>query len=774
MSGDDDVIAAATPSDSTTNVPLVSTDILTSTVQQDSGSRPPAGLGPLEREEVEPVDQSELESTVDACVFYVLSHLNILVVKDLLKHFKSPVYGRKTHLIARLYLTLLRTGEDNKSGVANSGSKSLEQLMLESERKAEVRTAFASARVASSWRQPPPLSKLKEVEAEARTIRSLYGKSASTRRIVPLKDDDNIQCDMRLCHPITRPTRSSASDVPHHRIDQLQPQSVESPTRRRSGRVVSNTKSPPTKRFKYVGLQFYDGGDEGEDGGANLEQDEIVPAPQMVGRNDGGVLSGDDAPAVLTAADVSTQDATACAQLEGNQVPANGTEHVTTGSRSSPERRVCATDVEDNLTRVRLEDVERCPAGKLKRISEFARLLLIVRDNAEVRHNFNASRHSLHRSRLDAKEVLDDFWKADVHRIFSSVEYQPRVQVSSVLSGVDASKPPEDERGSEVLREYFYGLRAFFARAFDKLDRSGWNDGELQTMKGCVLRTEGGKTPGGELTTQGWKSLVVYDLLGMANGVKGNRDFDLIAFFAKMATGIDTYGNLYRISVEGGLPDFDRCNQGDLPVHETNAYRKNLRTPPSGDNQLTHGAMSSGNVIPDVWNPLLSSNYGSRRRSTDSIHKSLEAKFDREMAEERVREDRRVARAETQRVEDCAYRDRLIDILDRTSSYGMRPVTSDTTGGQTLMARVDIQMKTEAGKQCLRQTIQELCKEIKSASTNGYSDGYVTMLKEDLADAEKQYNILRQELSQELNKLCSSHGERLDSGPTVSDPRGNQ
>ena len=55
----------------------------------------------------------------------------------------------------------------------------------------------------------------------------------------------------------------------------------------------------------------------------------------------------------------------------------------------------------------------------------FARLLVLLRDDSNLRHKFIRSRGTLARSELDAKRTLEAFWEEGVMPKFNSIAFQP-------------------------------------------------------------------------------------------------------------------------------------------------------------------------------------------------------------------------------------------------------------------------------------------------------------------------------------------------------------
>ena len=662
-------------------------------------------------------------------MYETLKQINILVLKDMLRFFEKPVYGRKEHLRARLFMTLKETLATKLKEPQGDAGWTLKRVMTSTPQVANVLAVCAVVELKNAWPAVPGNDVLMNVERQAREGRhrstGARGVRVSPRKANASKNrttNSDTSVD-NLIEPIDNadggsvlaaPGSTSAQGIVSTHITPTQP------SRKRSADLFLSSQNK-----RYRGLVFSD--DE--------DREDVRPAQSTTNRNErNGNIAGEDV-----------------------------------------EARFCGLDVEESLAPVRLDDVEGCPAKKLGRVSEFVRLLLIIRDNSEIRHQFNESRHSLHRTKLDAKKSLDDFWSGPVHRLFRSVEYQPTAHVSSIIDGIDTRRPPQSERGPDTLREYFYGMRKFFAKAFDRVDRSGLNDGSLSTMREAIRKTEGGVTRNGELSVLGWKALLIYEMLGLGNGATKNRDFDLIAFFCKMATQVDKFGHIRRLSVEGGLPEFDNCASDPSIISVPPEYAGNVCTPTSAHVQerSRNAGSSSGDVIPNTSNPILVATHGGRRGSTESIHRAMEQRLDRHEKEERAREERNLHQASIHRMEDRADRLRLLEILDRSSTFQSHNHVSDTSSTNSFLMRIDMRMKSDAGKERIRETIKQLSADIKNAAVCGYSESYKSLLEEDLRDAEREYAELRNEYKQEMGRI-SREGERVGNANYSHGTRGGE
>lgn len=80
-------------------------------------------------------------------------------------------------------------------------------------------------------------------------------------------------------------------------------------------------------------------------------------------------------------------------------------------------------------------------------LSEFARLLVQIRDHTDSRLAF------LTISSSQTREAKDALWKLIIEKHFNDPNYGPFQDVSELVQDVDSTKPPEEFRPASVLRE---------------------------------------------------------------------------------------------------------------------------------------------------------------------------------------------------------------------------------------------------------------------------------------------------------------------------------
>ena len=105
-------------------------------------------------------------------------------------------------------------------------------------------------------------------------------------------------------------------------------------------------------------------------------------------------------------------------------------------------------------------------------LSEFARLLVLLRENTKLRDDFMKSRTTLSRNELDSRIAFDACWTNTIAPAFNNRNYKPYETFTQLVSNVDTSRPPAEERSGPSTISSIAWLALSLAASFLALPRS--------------------------------------------------------------------------------------------------------------------------------------------------------------------------------------------------------------------------------------------------------------------------------------------------------------
>lgn len=108
-------------------------------------------------------------------------------------------------------------------------------------------------------------------------------------------------------------------------------------------------------------------------------------------------------------------------------------------------------------------------------ISEFARLVIVMRDDEKARSALYRLGQELRRAELDSGTSRDAFWGIIEDR-FNDTTVPVRFSFAGHVDEADPSRAPACRRPAASLKTHFYEARSVFTDAVDKWMRSGQND----------------------------------------------------------------------------------------------------------------------------------------------------------------------------------------------------------------------------------------------------------------------------------------------------------
>lgn len=108
-------------------------------------------------------------------------------------------------------------------------------------------------------------------------------------------------------------------------------------------------------------------------------------------------------------------------------------------------------------------------------LSEFARLLVLMKEDEKVRESMYRLGQELRRAELDTGTSRDSFWGI-IEARFNDVSLLVKFSFEGYLSDADPSAPPLCNRSGEVLKGHFRDAKSVFTKALDRWNRSGQND----------------------------------------------------------------------------------------------------------------------------------------------------------------------------------------------------------------------------------------------------------------------------------------------------------
>ena len=147
-------------------------------------------------------------------------------------------------------------------------------------------------------------------------------------------------------------------------------------------------------------------------------------------------------------------------------------------------------------------------------LSEYGRLLVLIRDNDQARGDLVKSRMTMARSDLDSKLSLDEFWNGEILSAFNPTDYEPEVDLSEVSPSIDVSLPPLRPRTGDKLKLLLLDSRSFFAKVWGKHRASGNLESTLERFRYDTVRSNGGYTQKGlTLSAKGKRAIISYILM---------------------------------------------------------------------------------------------------------------------------------------------------------------------------------------------------------------------------------------------------------------------
>lgn len=145
-------------------------------------------------------------------------------------------------------------------------------------------------------------------------------------------------------------------------------------------------------------------------------------------------------------------------------------------------------------------------------LSEFGRLVVLLKEDPETRTALLKSSQPLARSQIDARVSSFAFWDTMVAKRFNDEKYAPKFDMRGTLPSIETSVPPSCNRSGAVLREHFDEARRYFSTIKDKWERSGQNDpGDLGSF--CRRRRFG------EYTANAKRLLILFVTMGCGDAL---------------------------------------------------------------------------------------------------------------------------------------------------------------------------------------------------------------------------------------------------------------
>lgn len=108
-------------------------------------------------------------------------------------------------------------------------------------------------------------------------------------------------------------------------------------------------------------------------------------------------------------------------------------------------------------------------------ISEFARLIIVMRDDERARSALYRLGQELRRAELDCGTSRDSFWGIIADR-FNDTSLPIRFSFTGHVDEADPSLDPLCKRSAASLKSHFQEARTVFSEALDNWERSGQND----------------------------------------------------------------------------------------------------------------------------------------------------------------------------------------------------------------------------------------------------------------------------------------------------------
>lgn len=158
---------------------------------------------------------------------------------------------------------------------------------------------------------------------------------------------------------------------------------------------------------------------------------------------------------------------------------------------------------------------------------EFARLILLLRDDEDIREALSEMAKGLNREAIDAKVKSKHIWNGIIEKQFNSIEVKP-VQFIPGLR-LNPQNIPVGYRDGCYLYSMYMRSRASFSISYQKWNRSGHRNTDPEWFKNFLTRNSED-----ELTTDAKRSYILFILLRIG---KENEVSELVAIVDK---GLDT------------------------------------------------------------------------------------------------------------------------------------------------------------------------------------------------------------------------------------------
>lgn len=183
--------------------------------------------------------------------------------------------------------------------------------------------------------------------------------------------------------------------------------------------------------------------------------------------------------------------------------------------------------------------------------SQFARLLLIIRDGERLRPLFLKHMNSLSRRDTDRGKKSDDFWVDDVEEVFNDPKSNVTVEkIGSFAKGrlrVDVTGP---YRSPEELRKMMVEAKGPFSKVMQNFKQSG--NEALDTFLDYIKGVPECRTKKNKFSSMGKKCVILFKLIRVG---QPDCDHDLLHYFFKETTKKLSTGEIVDIGREGGLTD---------------------------------------------------------------------------------------------------------------------------------------------------------------------------------------------------------------------------
>lgn len=118
---------------------------------------------------------------------------------------------------------------------------------------------------------------------------------------------------------------------------------------------------------------------------------------------------------------------------------------------------------------------EEAPKPKFS-ISEFTRLILVLKVDEEGREAFKKFGQTLERLQLDAGQRLDNLWCSVIARRFNDDTFRPSYNLDTLYPVIDPTRPPPAPRHGSFLKKNFDYFRKSSILPFDRFNSSGQNN----------------------------------------------------------------------------------------------------------------------------------------------------------------------------------------------------------------------------------------------------------------------------------------------------------